>query len=185
MAFTGMRRGEALALRWSDFDPATKTLRIEQALEYTRKHGLQFKEPKSKRSKRTIKLDDTLVALLIRMRERYQRVVAGAPDGVDVDLSLVRVPDDWLIFPAPTASPTSRATPTASRSSSPTARRRSWAFQSVSTISEYRTGLGYSIRGRRCTWSQKGLAMTLASCSRSTLRGRRRATSQQPRLLAS
>jgi hypothetical protein len=42
-----------------------------------------------------------LVALLTKMRERYQRVVAGAPDGVDVDLTLVRVPDDWLIFPAP------------------------------------------------------------------------------------
>jgi integrase len=101
MAFTGMRRGEALALRWPDFNPAAKTLRIERALEYTKKHGLQFKAPKSERGKRTIKLDDTLVALLVRLRERYQRVVAGAPDGADVDLSLVRMPDDWLIFPAP------------------------------------------------------------------------------------
>jgi integrase len=105
MAFTGMRRGEGLALRWSDFNPAAKTLRIEQALEYTKKHGLQFKAPKSERSKRTIKLDDTLVALLVALRERYQRVVAGAPDSVDVDLSLVRVPDDWLIFPAPDGQP--------------------------------------------------------------------------------
>src|SRR5262249_56835937 len=40
MAFTGMRRGEALALRWSD-------------------------------------------------------------GGIEVDLSLVRIPDDWPIFPAP------------------------------------------------------------------------------------
>ncbi len=105
MAFTGMRRGEALALRWSDLNPAAKTLRIERALEYTKKHGLQFKDPKSERGKRTIKLDDTLVALLIKMRERYQRVVAGAPDGVDIDLSLVRVPDNWLIFPAPEGQP--------------------------------------------------------------------------------
>jgi integrase len=105
MAFTGMRRGEALALRWSNFNPVAKTLRIERALEYTSKHGLQFKEPKSKRGKRTIILDDTLVALLLKMRETYQRVVAGAPDGVDVDLSLVRIPDDWLIFPAPAGQP--------------------------------------------------------------------------------
>lgn len=101
MAFTGMRRGEALALRWRDFNPAAKTLRIERALEYTKKHGLLFKEPKSERSKRTIILDDTLVALLLKMREVFLRVVAGAPDGADVDLSLVRVPEDWLVFPAP------------------------------------------------------------------------------------
>lgn len=105
MAFTGMRRGEALALRWSDFNPASKALRIEQALEYTKKHGLRFKVPKSERGKRTIILDDTLVALLLKLRERYQRVVAGAPDGADVDLSLVRVPDDWLVFPAPDGQP--------------------------------------------------------------------------------
>ncbi|WLA62383.1 tyrosine-type recombinase/integrase [Bradyrhizobium diazoefficiens] len=103
MAFTGMRRGEALALRWRDFNPAAKTLRIERALEYTKKHGLLFKEPKSERSKRTIILDDTLVALLLKMREVFLRVVAGAPDGADVDLSLVRVPEDWLVFPAPMA----------------------------------------------------------------------------------
>ena len=98
MAFTGMRRGEALALRWSDFNPAAKTLRIERALEYTKKFGLRFKVPKSERGKRTIILDDTLVALLLRMRGLYQRLVAGAPEGADVDLSLVRVPDSWLVF---------------------------------------------------------------------------------------
>jgi integrase len=101
MAFTGMRRGEALALRWSDLDPATKTLRIERALDYTKKFGLRLKAPKSERGKRTIKLDDMLVAILGRMRERYQRVVAGIPDGTSVDLGLIRIPDDWLIFHAP------------------------------------------------------------------------------------
>lgn len=39
MAFTGVRRGEALALRWSDFNPTAKTLRIDQTLEYTKKFG--------------------------------------------------------------------------------------------------------------------------------------------------
>ncbi|MCW2219519.1 integrase [Bradyrhizobium japonicum] len=101
MSFTGMRRGEALALRWSDFDPEAKTLRIEQALEYTKKYGLRFKEPKSARGKRTINLDDGLVDQLIVMRKLALRVVAGIPDGENVDLSLVRIPTDWLIFPAP------------------------------------------------------------------------------------
>jgi integrase len=39
------------------------------------------------------------------MREPYQRLVAGAPEGADVDLSLVRLPDDWLVFPAPDGQP--------------------------------------------------------------------------------
>ena len=35
-AFTGARRNEILALRWSDLDPIEKTLRIERALEATK-----------------------------------------------------------------------------------------------------------------------------------------------------
>jgi integrase len=101
MAFTGMRRGEALALRWSNINAEKKELTIDRALEYTKKHGLQFKPPKSERGHRTIKLDDTLVLLFQRMRERYLRVVTGTPDGSNVDLSLVRLPDDWLVFHAP------------------------------------------------------------------------------------
>lgn len=50
------------------------------------KNGLQFKEPKSERGKRTIVLDDTLVELLLRMREPYQRLVTGDPDATVVNL---------------------------------------------------------------------------------------------------
>jgi hypothetical protein len=35
----------------------------------------------------------------------YQGLVAGAPQGVDVDLSLVRIPEDWLIFPSRAGQP--------------------------------------------------------------------------------
>jgi integrase len=103
LAFTGARRGEALALRWKDFDAAAKTLRIERAIEETHKHGLQIKGPKTERGKRTIEIDDDLVALLFSERERHLRIVAGVPDGVTVDLSLVRLPPDSLIFPCPPA----------------------------------------------------------------------------------
>ena len=99
-----MRRGEVLGLRWSDFNERDKTLRIERALEYTRRHGLEIKPPKTKRGIRTIVIDDSLVQLLLSHRERYQRLVAGIPDGSPVDLSLVRLPDDAFIFPAPDGS---------------------------------------------------------------------------------
>src|SRR5262249_16877789 len=37
-AFTGARRNEILALRWSDLDPQRKELRIERAVEKTKIH---------------------------------------------------------------------------------------------------------------------------------------------------
>jgi integrase len=99
-AFTGARRNEILALRWSDLDVANKTLRIERALEET-KEGLFFKAPKTKRGVRTIAIDDDLIGLLLVEREKHLRLVTGVPDGVEVDLSLVRLPEGALIFPSP------------------------------------------------------------------------------------
>jgi integrase len=64
-AFTGTRRNEVLALRWTDLDPANKTLRIERAIEETEKHGIRFKGPKKQSHKRTITIDDDLLALLL------------------------------------------------------------------------------------------------------------------------
>jgi integrase len=57
-AFTGARRNEILALRWSDLDDDAQTLRIERALEVTKKYGARFKGPKKERHKRTIRIDD-------------------------------------------------------------------------------------------------------------------------------
>lgn len=59
-AFTGMRRGEILALRWKDIDFDRSTLHVAQVLEET-KVGLSFKEPKTDRSRRNITLPARLV----------------------------------------------------------------------------------------------------------------------------
>jgi integrase len=99
LAFTGARRGEVLALRWSDLDVENKTLRIERAVEQTSKFELAIKGPKTERGKRTITIDDDLIALLCSEREKLQRLQAGVPDGVQVDLSLVKLPDEALMFP--------------------------------------------------------------------------------------
>jgi integrase len=98
-AFTGMRRNEILALRWSDLDAAKKTLRIERALEETKQHGIRFKGPKRESHKRTITIDDDLLALLLAERAKHLRLVAGVPEGVSVDLGLVRLPEGSLMFP--------------------------------------------------------------------------------------
>jgi integrase len=100
-AATGARRNELLALRWTDLDVEKNTLRIERALEPTKKFGLRVKPPKTKRGLRTIDIDDATIAVLLAEKERHQRLVAGIPDGVDIDLSLVRLPEKALMFPSP------------------------------------------------------------------------------------
>jgi integrase len=98
-AYTGARRGEILALRWSDLDPVAKTLRIERAIEETKARGRTLKPPKTERGVRTNVIDDNLVKLLLREREKHQRLIA-IPDGTPVDLSLIKLPDGALMFPS-------------------------------------------------------------------------------------
>jgi len=78
--------------------------RIERAVEKTEKYGLALKEPKTARGKRTIAIDDDLIALLLVEREKHLRIRAGVRDGIAVDLSLVKLPADALMFPNPPAS---------------------------------------------------------------------------------
>lgn len=87
-ATTGMRRGEILALRWSDVDFDKAELRVEQSLEQT-KDGLRFKAPKSKKSRRTITLPALTVAALRRHRasQGEERLALGISGG-----------NDWLVF---------------------------------------------------------------------------------------
>jgi integrase len=99
-ATSGARRNELLALRWGDLDTEKKTLRIEWALEQTKKFGIRRKRPKTKRGWRTIGMDGATVTMLLAEKARHQRLQAGIPDGVDVDLGLIRLPAGALMFPA-------------------------------------------------------------------------------------
>jgi integrase len=44
---SGLRRGELLALRWSDVELDSRRIVIRRSLEVTQEHGLRMKEPKS------------------------------------------------------------------------------------------------------------------------------------------
>jgi integrase len=90
--FTGLRRGELLALRWSDveLDAAEKHLRVRRTVEET-KAGLRLKSPKTRTSTREVSLPEIVVEALREHRKRQleQRLALG----------LGKLPDDALLFP--------------------------------------------------------------------------------------
>jgi integrase len=87
---TGARRGELLALRWQDVDLDGGTLRVEQALEQTKRGGLVFKAPKTRYGRRMITLPPSTVAELGAhwKAQQEQRLALG----------LGKAPEDSLVF---------------------------------------------------------------------------------------
>lgn len=76
---TGMRRGEILALRWEDVDLDAGTLSVRRTLSQV-KGRLEFKEPKSARSRRVIALPAFAVEALRQHQaaQAAERLRAGA-----------------------------------------------------------------------------------------------------------
>jgi integrase len=97
--FTGIRRGELLALRWHDVDLDTaKRLRISEAIEET-KSGLRFKTPKTGNSVREVALPDIVLDALCDHRRQQLELRLG--------LGLGKPSDDDLLFPKLDGSPQS------------------------------------------------------------------------------
>jgi integrase len=65
---TGVRRGELLALRWSDIDLKAGSLTVNQSLERI-KGRFEFKSPKTKTSRRTI----TLPAITVEALRKHHK----------------------------------------------------------------------------------------------------------------
>ena len=63
LAFAGLRKGEAIALNWSDIDFEQKTLSVKRNMTYL--NGKQeLSEAKTKKSVRTLSLDDGTLSIL-------------------------------------------------------------------------------------------------------------------------
>jgi integrase len=90
--FTGIRRGEMLAAKWCYVDLDAKLLKVREALEETKAHGVRFKKPKTKSGTRDITLPDIVVEAL---REHYKAQLE-----MRMALGLGKLPDDALIFPS-------------------------------------------------------------------------------------
>ncbi|MEU0521934.1 site-specific integrase [Streptosporangium sp. NPDC006007] len=75
----GLRRGEALGLRWDDVDLQNGVLRVRQALQRHKGEGLQLVPLKTQRSRRTIRLPANLVTVLKehKIEQEEERLAAG------------------------------------------------------------------------------------------------------------
>lgn len=67
---TGVRQGEALALRWGDADLLTGTVRIRHTLQRLTGRSVVLAEPKTDRSRRTLTLPASVVSMLSDHRVR-------------------------------------------------------------------------------------------------------------------
>lgn len=99
LAFTGMRRGEVVTLRWDDVDLDGGTIRVERAMGMGRGRVLAEKVPKSDAGRRLVELDpDTIAVLKDHRRKQLElRLLVGPgwqdkvglvftePDGRPVD----------------------------------------------------------------------------------------------------
>jgi integrase len=96
--FTGLRRGELLALRWGNVDSENEIIHVRESLEET-KAGLRFKPPKSKAGIRDVTLPAIVSDVLDAQRKRLleRRLALGQGKLSDTD----------LVFPAWDGSPQS------------------------------------------------------------------------------
>jgi integrase len=87
--FTGMRRSELLALRWSDVDLLLCEIHVTRSLHHLRTGELVFRAPKTARGRRMVSLPPSVATLLqeFKGKQTAQRAMLGIP-----------LKDDDLIF---------------------------------------------------------------------------------------
>jgi integrase len=102
---TGLRQGELLGLKWDDVDLEARTLRVRRTLT-TAKGGPQLTAPKTKGSRRTVKLTQNAVQAL---RSHLERQL----DEIDRAGSLWR--ENGLIFASESGEPLDRRNVTTHR----------------------------------------------------------------------
>lgn len=95
---TGARRGEICALRWSDIDMDAGTISIERTLQHIPGKGTVFNPPKTKRSRRCVKVGSDCVQLLqeYRQHQKAERFKIGSEWVRRVEIEGKRVENDLL-----------------------------------------------------------------------------------------
>lgn len=82
--YMGLRRGEICAMRWKNIDFAAKTMTVDSAIGVG-KGGTYEKTPKTKRSRRTLPMPETVVAALERRRTHMRDATNDLDLNLDAD----------------------------------------------------------------------------------------------------
>ena len=72
--FTGMRRSELLALRWSDIDLLLCQISVSRTLHQLHNRDIIFRQPKTKKGRRLIALSPSTAAILIEYRDQQGKL---------------------------------------------------------------------------------------------------------------
>jgi integrase len=95
LLYTGMRLGEARALRWTDINLERMEVEIQRTLCYVRHEGYFENEPKTKNSRRTLILANVVVeALKEHHKRQLLHITRRYKDGASWE-------DKNLVFPGP------------------------------------------------------------------------------------
>lgn len=77
LAYTGIRKGEALALKWSDLDLKNKTLSITKTVTIGKDHKQIIQSPKTQSGKRLINLDSVTMKVLTKWNKEQYGLLTG------------------------------------------------------------------------------------------------------------
>lgn len=80
LAFTGLRKGELLALVWSDVDLNKRTLTVSKTLAKASNGQEHISTPKTTNSNRTIALDDNTVDVLKNWKKEQRSILEKVAD---------------------------------------------------------------------------------------------------------
>lgn len=100
LAATGMRRGEACALRWTDLDACSATIRVDEAVVAAR-GGAVVRGPKTRASVRTVALDPGTLDRLLRLRVEQERLAVAGGVTLDADAFIFSFEPGGAVAPYP------------------------------------------------------------------------------------
>ena len=83
LAFTGMRKGELAALKWSDVDFNNGTITIDKTVAIDSNGGLHIQTPKTRKSIRTISVDDTTLNALRTWKNELRKELFKQGKNID------------------------------------------------------------------------------------------------------
>lgn len=83
---TGMRPGEYLALRWSDI--RGRDVKVTRSVAFPKAGKFQFKEPKTRGSRRTVHISENLAALLRTVKQDREKTIRSLTRTIEEPLVL-------------------------------------------------------------------------------------------------